>query len=474
MAIQLTRFRVERLHGFRTIDVQINDNKLVLVGENGTGKSTIANMIYYFLTQQWTRLATYSYQRIVVSFGGKEFVLSSFPRPLQELLRVGIADDKLFFQMLEDTSERDFSRLLRNQVMRSRETSPADMRSYYEIERALAELDSLVDSSKQPLRRELAEIGGQLNRISKEIGGMSQVLYLPTYRRIEQDLESILPSLRSEMDPREYRIMQRRIDDGARSRRLSKNSGFVEMVEFGMNDVEAARQTKMKKLDSDRRIGLDKLTGVYLRDVIQREYKTPRTREVVEKLDQATVDAILDRIPKDVLTTEAKDQLRISIARLRESADTDVEDLVTIMYLVRLRELHESQQAEERDVRQFVEICNGYLTGKRLVFDDINFELPLMQTEGEEKELKLSMLSSGEKQIVSLFSHIYLSGIPEFFVVIDEPELSLSVPWQQRFLMDIVSSGRCSGLIAVTHSPFIYDNELDRYAHSIEEFVELV
>jgi predicted ATPase len=97
-----------------------------------------------------------------------------------------------------------------------------------------------------------------------------------------------------------------------------------------------------------------------------------------------------------------------------------------------------------------------------------------MQTEGEEKELKLSMLSSGEKQIVSLFSHIYLSGIQEFFVVIDEPELSLSVPWQKRFLMDIVSSGRCSGLIAVTHSPFIYDNELDGYAHSIEEFVEVV
>jgi energy-coupling factor transporter ATP-binding protein EcfA2 len=476
MAIQLTRFRVERLHGFRTIDVQITDNKLVLVGENGTGKSTIANMIYYFLTQQWTRLATYSYQKIVASFGGKEFVLNSFPKPVQELLRVGVADERLFFQEPEGVSDREFFRLLRNQVMHSRETSPADTRSYREIERALAAYDSLVDSGNKSLDRELKEIRDQLNRIRKEIGELSdsQVLYLPTYRRIEQDLESILPSLRSEMDSREYRIMQRRIDDSARSRRLGKNIGFVEMVEFGMNDVEAARQTKMKKLDSDRRIGLDKLTGVYLRDVIQREYKTPRTREVVEELDQATVDAILDRIPKDVLTTEAKEQLRLSIVRLRESVDTDVEDLVTIMYLVRLRELHKSQQAEEREVRQFVDICNGYLTGKRLVFDDINFELPLMQTEGEEKELKLSMLSSGEKQIVSLFSHIYLSGIQEFFVVIDEPELSLSVPWQKRFLMDIVSSGRCSGLIAVTHSPFIYDNELDGYAHSIEEFVEVV
>ncbi len=80
------------------------------------------------------------------------------------------------------------------------------------------------------------------------------------------------------------------------------------------------------------------------------------------------------------------------------------------------------------------------------------------------------MLSSGEKQIVSLFSHLYFSGASPFFVVIDEPELSLSVPWQRRFLPDILGTGMCSGMIAVTHSPFVWENDLEPYVRSLAEF----
>lgn len=32
------------------------------------------------------------------------------------------------------------------------------------------------------------------------------------------------------------------------------------------------------------------------------------------------------------------------------------------------------------------------------------------------------------------------------------------------FLPDVVNSGKCSTLIAVTHSPFIFDNEFDDLA----------
>jgi predicted ATP-binding protein involved in virulence len=57
-------------------------------------------------------------------------------------------------------------------------------------------------------------------------------------------------------------------------------------------------------------------------------------------------------------------------------------------------------------------------------------------------------------------------------VVIDEPELSISEPWQRRFLQDLKDTGKCSGLIAVTHSPFVFENSLAEYAHSISEFIE--
>jgi predicted ATPase len=97
---------------------------------------------------------------------------------------------------------------------------------------------------------------------------------------------------------------------------------------------------------------------------------------------------------------------------------------------------------------------------------------PIHPKEADEvnNEIKLHHLSSGEKQIVSLFSHLYLSGGKKYFVLIDEPELSLSVPWQRKFLLDIKNADFCSGLVAVTHSPFIYDNELKKYAHGVGEF----
>ena len=71
----LTRFRIEGLHNLWTIDVAIEDNKLVLVGENGTGKTTIANLIYFFLTCQWHRLLSYSFKSILVTLDSEEITL---------------------------------------------------------------------------------------------------------------------------------------------------------------------------------------------------------------------------------------------------------------------------------------------------------------------------------------------------------------------------------------------------------------
>ena len=80
--------------------------------------------------------------------------------------------------------------------------------------------------------------------------------------------------------------------------------------------------------------------------------------------------------------------------------------------------------------------------------------------------ININDLSSGEKQIVALFTLLYLNdenrgSNNKKMVLIDEPELSLSLKWQRMLLPDIASGDNCSMIIAMTHSPFIFDNEFD-------------
>jgi predicted ATPase len=86
-------------------------------------------------------------------------------------------------------------------------------------------------------------------------------------------------------------------------------------------------------------------------------------------------------------------------------------------------------------------------------------------------DVDLSKLSSGEKQIVSLFSKLYFEEFNNLFILFDEPELSLSIEWQKQLLPDIVKSQQCSFLLAVTHSPFIFKNELEKYAIGMNVYV---
>lgn len=67
-----------------------------------------------------------------------------------------------------------------------------------------------------------------------------------------------------------------------------------------------------------------------------------------------------------------------------------------------------------------------------MFYDSPNFDF-YIQLNADNQRITLPQLSSGEKQIVSLFNHLYLSNLNNFIVLIDEPELSLSVKWQKHF-----------------------------------------
>ncbi len=62
MKIEL--FRIDGLHNSKNYELRFQDNKLILVSDNGSGKTTIVNIFYYFLSKQWKKLLEYNFRRI--------------------------------------------------------------------------------------------------------------------------------------------------------------------------------------------------------------------------------------------------------------------------------------------------------------------------------------------------------------------------------------------------------------------------
>lgn len=78
-------------------------------------------------------------------------------------------------------------------------------------------------------------------------------------------------------------------------------------------------------------------------------------------------------------------------------------------------------------------------------------------------ELPISALSSGEQHEIVLMYDLLFRIKPNTLVMIDEPELSLHVNWQERFLSDLSEVIKVAGFDALiaTHSPYIINDRSD-------------
>lgn len=110
-------------------------------------------------------------------------------------------------------------------------------------------------------------------------------------------------------------------------------------------------------------------------------------------------------------------------------------------------------------VSAFMDIVNGLFTGKSIKVH--NGRTRIETDEGE--ILKLSKLSSGEKQIMVIFYRLLFHSRPGGMAIIDEPEISLHILWQHSvsdLFLDICRL-RDMQIIAATHSPQMIHDKWD-------------
>ncbi|MEZ8084444.1 AAA family ATPase [Vibrio sp. 1S139] len=106
-------------------------------------------------------------------------------------------------------------------------------------------------------------------------------------------------------------------------------------------------------------------------------------------------------------------------------------------------------------INNFIDTINSFYTdsNKRLVVNAVG-QLNVIRPDGQ--ECTIESLSSGERQLLIIFAHAYFnrrSGKSVF--IVDEPELSLHLGWQDKFTETIFNINQKSQFILATHSPEI-------------------
>ena len=110
-------------------------------------------------------------------------------------------------------------------------------------------------------------------------------------------------------------------------------------------------------------------------------------------------------------------------------------------------------------IKTLQELLHKYMMNKDVEVTPMGL---LVKSKDDNRNIPLDSLSSGEKKLLVIFLHcLFNEDVP---IIIDEPEISLSIIWQENLLPDLLNKTNIKQVIVATHSSaVISDSSLDKY-----------
>lgn len=412
---------IENLHGYKSIKIDFDSPYLILLSENGQGKSTILRIIKSCLSLELKNLENIKFEKIIIKFTEteekailkKEDLDFEFSSHAYDFIKRRLPEtdfNKVIYLVEKNHNYEYIIDFIKNTPSAKRFNIPAGA-----IRELISERQKIIENENINRFTQIIE-----NNFKKEI------LYLPTYRRIEQLMEDL-------------------------------NSDIIKdkNIQFGLQDVKNRIEEIRKNILSSSNDTMSRINSEILKKLINGLKINDEELKIIED-NKKDIDLLLNRFGKNLTDEEKR---KIKKATFKNNSEKN--DPALIYFISKMFNGFFEQRKKDQALKNFTETCTKYFNNKTMNYDEnsINVSVNLIQNKIVcEDEIPLEDLSSGEKQIVSLFSKLFLEEEKEYFILFDEPELSLSVEWQKMLLKDVLTAPSCHMLLCMTHSPFIFDN----------------
>lgn len=423
----LKYIKIKGLFGKENFIIHFENDINIFIAENGSGKTTILNIIVAILKGDKTKLNKLPFKSLEICINDEIEEIEK--EEVTRLLFNDIDDEEILFN-IKRRVPRDVYKKILNMYEFTGELETDMTQSI--LETYLFEDNAYIKHLLNDVR--VKGYNNKLKQIRNRI--KENILYFPTYRRIEVDIDY-------------------------RSNEKIRNTSYE--INFGMNDVESIISKLTSSLKQDAIKYYSAMNGDILNDLLSDKSIKSNTNI---KIDREKINIIIGRIGESNI--KQVDKLKDFVNNTKNKYKNKE---FLYYYLEKLINIYEKQKVIDEKIKKYTNVCNKYLVNKRVVYDEVMVEVSI-EDKRSKKKISFNDLSSGEKQIISLFTKVYLDTDKKTIFLIDEPELSLSIIWQETLIKDIYDSGNIALLLATTHSPYIFKNDYWKFTKELDMFKE--
>jgi|APMI01.1.fsa_nt_gi energy-coupling factor transporter ATP-binding protein EcfA2 len=451
--MRILSLNCSKLHGYISFNLNFNSSLTFITGINGSGKTSAVRAVTALLTPSLRELANLAYEsvEVVVDHEDNTRTVRSERDGDEIKLRVSGVDEVLKIPILRYEVYEPRSRFLERENDYYREQEALHFRHPVLLEIESLPTPMFLDlerrhQSGSRRRRESVGLSGRPSPANPLAGSLvdslldAQSLSEDTFRRTLAERTALTDRLKQEIILTAFEPYD---------------------VEYGGYSNFASSRAFLRQIERKRDVVLGSLRGI----------------GIDEASLASTVEPFFDRV-RDVggrLPTEKKLQQFAQSDQIDEQTITSLQEWSAIQpqarQINRLLELIERYNAQVQaifePIARYLTSVNRFLgdSGKELSFDSAgNLQV---QIEEYGKARSIGSLSSGERQLVVILTHLAFNRQAKRanVLIIDEPELSLHIKWQELFVDAVLGAGPDLQLILATHSPSII---LERVASCVD------